>query len=215
MVPRAVLMKSGLVSINTARQNISKTAVLVNTARQVNAAHSKTIVNAARLMSYLSKIAHSTVKRDRQFSIARTPQQNGVAERRNKTLIKAARTMLADSKLPTTFWAKAVNTACYVQNKVLVVKPHNKTPYELFHGRTPTLSFMRPFGCPVTILNTKKSLGQILMVNIVGEKQGIELLVDLNVACFRRLKQIWNSQEIIEVNDAVANHEQFGYSKPI
>ncbi|GJV69793.1 hypothetical protein Tco_1485302 [Tanacetum coccineum] len=63
MVPRAVLMKSGLVSINTARQNISKTAVSVNTARQVNTAHSKTTVNAARPMSYLSKIAHSTVKR--------------------------------------------------------------------------------------------------------------------------------------------------------
>ncbi|GJW66609.1 putative ribonuclease H-like domain-containing protein [Tanacetum coccineum] len=63
MVPRAVLMKSGLVSINTARQNISKTAVLVNTTRQVNTAHSETIVNAARPMSYLSKIAHSTVKR--------------------------------------------------------------------------------------------------------------------------------------------------------
>ncbi|GKD92557.1 hypothetical protein Tco_1372394, partial [Tanacetum coccineum] len=60
MIPRAVLMKSGLVSINTARQNISKTAVLVNTARQVNAAHSKTIVNAARPMSYLSKTTHST-----------------------------------------------------------------------------------------------------------------------------------------------------------
>nr|GEU74506.1 retrovirus-related Pol polyprotein from transposon TNT 1-94 [Tanacetum cinerariifolium] len=53
-----------------------------------------------------------------------------------------------------------VNTACYVQNRVLVVKPHNKTPYELFHGRTPALSFMRPFGCPVTILNTKDHLGQ-------------------------------------------------------
>ncbi|GJW92694.1 retrovirus-related pol polyprotein from transposon TNT 1-94 [Tanacetum coccineum] len=76
------------------------------------------------------------------------------------TLIEAARTMLADSKLPTTFWAEAVNTACYVQNRVLVVKPHNKTPYDLFHGRTPTLSFMRPFGCPVTILNTIDHLGK-------------------------------------------------------
>nr|GEV58609.1 ribonuclease H-like domain-containing protein [Tanacetum cinerariifolium] len=82
------------------------------------------------------------------------------AERRNRTLIEAARTMLADSKLPTTFWAKGVNTACYVQNRVLVVKPHTKTPYELFIGRTPTLSFMRPFGCPVTILNTKDHLGK-------------------------------------------------------
>ncbi|GJW43329.1 hypothetical protein Tco_0072128 [Tanacetum coccineum] len=61
LVPRAVLMKSGLVSINTARKNISKTAVLVNTARQVNDAHSKTTVNAARPMSYLSKTAHLTV----------------------------------------------------------------------------------------------------------------------------------------------------------
>ncbi|GJW31342.1 putative ribonuclease H-like domain-containing protein [Tanacetum coccineum] len=68
----------------------------------------------------------------REFSVARTPQQNGVAERKNRTLIEAARTMLADSKLPTTFWAKAVNTVCYVQNRVLVIKPHNKTPYELF-----------------------------------------------------------------------------------
>ncbi|GJY28579.1 retrovirus-related pol polyprotein from transposon TNT 1-94 [Tanacetum coccineum] len=68
--------------------------------------------------------------------------------------------MLADSKLPTTFWAEAVNTACYVQNRVLVIKPHNKTTYELFHGRTPTFSFMRPFGCPVTILNTINHLGK-------------------------------------------------------
>ncbi|GKF83193.1 ribonuclease H-like domain-containing protein [Tanacetum coccineum] len=70
----------------------------------------------------------------REYSIAKTPQQYGVAERRNRTLIEAARTMLADSKLPTTFWAGAVSTACYVQNRVLVVKPHNKTPYELFRG---------------------------------------------------------------------------------
>ncbi|GJV59052.1 putative ribonuclease H-like domain-containing protein [Tanacetum coccineum] len=96
----------------------------------------------------------------REFSVARTPQQNGVAERRNRTLIEAARTMLADSKLPTTFWAKAVSTACYVQNRVLVVKPHNKTPYELFRGFKPALSFMRPFGCHVTILNTLDSLGK-------------------------------------------------------
>ncbi|GKC71270.1 putative ribonuclease H-like domain-containing protein [Tanacetum coccineum] len=68
--------------------------------------------------------------------------------------------MLADSKLPTTFWAEAVSTACYVQNRVLVVKPHNKTPYELFRGFKPALSFMKPFGCHVTILNTLDSLGK-------------------------------------------------------
>ncbi|GJS75801.1 ribonuclease H-like domain-containing protein [Tanacetum coccineum] len=83
-----------------------------------------------------------------------------IAERKNRTLIEAARTMLADSLLPTTFWAEAVNTACYVQNRVLVTKPHNKTPYELLHGRPPSISFMRPFGCPVTILNTLDPLGK-------------------------------------------------------
>ncbi|GKB98962.1 putative ribonuclease H-like domain-containing protein [Tanacetum coccineum] len=96
----------------------------------------------------------------REFSVARTPQQNGVAEGKNRTLIEAARTMLADSLLPTTFLAKAVNTACYVQNRVLVTKPHNKTPYEILLGRPPSIRFMRPFGCPVTILNTLDPLGK-------------------------------------------------------
>ncbi|GKA79543.1 retrotransposon protein, putative, ty3-gypsy subclass [Tanacetum coccineum] len=67
----------------------------------------------------------------REFSMARTPQQNGVAKRKNRTLIEVARTMLADLLLPIPFWAKAVNTACYVLNRVLVTKPQNKTPYEL------------------------------------------------------------------------------------
>ncbi|GJW96818.1 ribonuclease H-like domain-containing protein [Tanacetum coccineum] len=107
------------------------------------------------LITWIENLVDHKVK-----SIARTPQQNRVAERRNMTLIKAARTILTDSKLPTTFWAEAVNTACYVQNRLLVVKPHNKTPYELFHGRTPTLSFMRPFGCTVTIPNTIDHLGK-------------------------------------------------------
>ncbi|GKC55638.1 putative ribonuclease H-like domain-containing protein [Tanacetum coccineum] len=101
----------------------------------------------------------------REYSVVRTPQQNGVAEngvaeRKNKTLIEAARTMLADSLLPTVFWDGAVNTACYVLNRVLVTKPHNKTPYELIIGRAPSISFMRPFGCPVTILNTLNPLGK-------------------------------------------------------
>ncbi|GJT24279.1 ribonuclease H-like domain-containing protein [Tanacetum coccineum] len=90
----------------------------------------------------------------REFSNVRTPQQNGVAKRKNRTLIEAARTMLADSLLPVIFWAEAVNTACYVLNRVLVTKTQNNTPYELINRRTPLLSFIRPFGCPITILNT-------------------------------------------------------------
>ncbi|GJS86556.1 ribonuclease H-like domain-containing protein [Tanacetum coccineum] len=77
----------------------------------------------------------------REYSNARTPQQNGVAERKNRTLIEATRTMLVDSFLLNSFWAEAVSTACYVLNRVLVTKPHNKTPYELVTGKGPTWLF--------------------------------------------------------------------------
>ncbi|GJX46355.1 ribonuclease H-like domain-containing protein [Tanacetum coccineum] len=113
----------------------------------------------------------------RQFSVARTPQQDGVAERRNGTLIEA----------------EVVNTNCYVQNRVLVVKPHNKTPYELFHGRTPTVSFMRPFGCPLTILNIIDHLGKF-----DGKaNEGFFVRYSLNSKAFR----VFNSRtRIVEEN---------------
>ncbi|GJZ02896.1 ribonuclease H-like domain-containing protein [Tanacetum coccineum] len=140
---------------------------------------------------------------DHKVKVIRCDNRTKVAERRNKTLIEAARTMLADSKLPTTFWAEAVNTACYVQNRVLVVKPHNKTPYELFHGRTPTLSFMRPFGYPVTILNTIDHLGKI---NGMDDK-GFFVGYSLNSKAFR----VFNSRtRIVEEN----LHIRFSESTP-
>nr|GEU69110.1 putative ribonuclease H-like domain-containing protein [Tanacetum cinerariifolium] len=96
----------------------------------------------------------------REFNNARTLQPNGVAKRRNRTLIEVARTMLADAKLPVNFWVEAVNTACYVQNRILVNKSQNKTPYELFNSRTPAIGFLRPFGYHVMILNTLDHLGK-------------------------------------------------------
>ncbi|GJU35372.1 putative ribonuclease H-like domain-containing protein [Tanacetum coccineum] len=72
----------------------------------------------------------------RKFSVARTPQQNGVAERRNKTLIEVARTMLVDSKLPTTFWAEAVNTACYVDEGFFIGYSLNSKDFRVFNSRT-------------------------------------------------------------------------------
>ncbi|GJS03890.1 putative ribonuclease H-like domain-containing protein [Tanacetum coccineum] len=139
----------------------------------------------------------------REFSVARTPQQNRVAERKKRTLIEAARTMLADLKFLTTFWAEVVNTACYVQNKVLVIKPHNKTPYELFLGRKTALSFMRPFGCPVTILNTIDHQGKF------DEKanEGFFVGYSTNSKAFR----VFNSRtRIVEEN----LHVQFSENTP-
>ncbi|GJR45057.1 putative ribonuclease H-like domain-containing protein [Tanacetum coccineum] len=86
-------------------------------------------------INQIENLVDKKVKIIRSDNGAEFKNKNGIAERRNRTLIEAARTMLADSKLPTTFWAKAVSTACYVQNRVLVIKPHHKTPYELFRGK--------------------------------------------------------------------------------
>ncbi|KAJ9566935.1 hypothetical protein OSB04_002901 [Centaurea solstitialis] len=94
---------------------------------------------------------------ERHYSAPRTPQQNGVAERRNRTLIEAARTMLVDSKLPITFWAEAVNTACYVQNRSSLRERHHMN---FLRKKKPFIGFLKPFGCPCTILNTKSHLGK-------------------------------------------------------
>ncbi|GJW39892.1 retrovirus-related pol polyprotein from transposon TNT 1-94, partial [Tanacetum coccineum] len=77
-----------------------------------------------------------------QQSIPRTPQQNGVVERRNRTLVEAARTMLIFSKASMFLWAEAVATACYTQNQSLIHTRHNKTPYELVHDKKPDLTFL-------------------------------------------------------------------------
>ncbi|GJY13691.1 putative ribonuclease H-like domain-containing protein [Tanacetum coccineum] len=155
------------------------------------------------LKSFITGVENLIDQRVKVISVARTPQQNGVAERKNRTLIEAARIMLADSKLPTTFWAEAVNTACYVQNKVLVTKPHNKTPYELFLGRKPALGFMRPFGCPVTILNTIDHLGKF-----DGKAdEGFFVGYSINSKAFR----VFNSRtRIVEEN----LHVQFSENTP-
>lgn len=96
----------------------------------------------------------------RDYSTPRTLQQNGVAERKNRTLIEAARSMLADSKLPTMFWTEAVSTACHVLNRVSITRLHVKTPYELLTGKVPAIHYLKPFGCKVTILNTADILGK-------------------------------------------------------
>ncbi|KAJ9543964.1 hypothetical protein OSB04_023671 [Centaurea solstitialis] len=92
------------------------------------------------------------------FSAAQTPQQNGVVERKNRTLVEAARTMLAFSKLPLHFWAEAVASACFTQNRSLITKRFMKTPYELVYNRPPIIKFFRVFGCECYVKNDKDNL---------------------------------------------------------
>ncbi|GJT31994.1 putative ribonuclease H-like domain-containing protein [Tanacetum coccineum] len=108
------------------------------------------------LREYYEKvdISHET-------SIARSPQQNGVTERRNRTLIKAARTMLIYAKALLFLWAKAVVIACYTQNYSIICLFHGKTPYELLHDKLPDLSFFYVFGALCYLTTNSENLGKL------------------------------------------------------
>jgi len=101
------------------------------------------------------------------FSAPRTPQQNGVVERKNGSLEELARTMLNETRLPKYFWADAVTTACYVLNRVLIRPILKKTPYELFRGRKPNLSHLKVLAvsasCLIMVRTTWVSLTPSLM----------------------------------------------------
>ena len=82
-----------------------------------------------------------------QLTIPKCPGQNGVAERFNRTLVEMVRSMLADSKLPKTFWAEALATAIYLRNRSLTKPVEGKTPYEAAYGKKPNVGHLKVFGC--------------------------------------------------------------------
>ncbi|GKD27608.1 retrovirus-related pol polyprotein from transposon TNT 1-94, partial [Tanacetum coccineum] len=92
------------------------------------------------------------------FSAPRTPQSNGVVERKNRTLQEMSRTMLNEQSLPQKFWCNAVDTSTYILNRILIRAILGKTPYEILRGRKPTLDYFRVFGSKCFILNTKDYL---------------------------------------------------------
>ncbi|GJY06947.1 retrovirus-related pol polyprotein from transposon TNT 1-94 [Tanacetum coccineum] len=94
-------------------------------------------------------------------SVARSPQQNGVVEIRNRTLIEAACTMLIYAKAPLFLWAEVVATACYTQNRSIIRLRHGKTPYELLHDKLPDLSFFYVFGALCYPKNDSENLGKL------------------------------------------------------
>ncbi|GJZ44336.1 putative ribonuclease H-like domain-containing protein [Tanacetum coccineum] len=250
-VPKAVLMKSSLKTLNTARQNSSRAAVSVNTARPINTAYTRPIVNCARPASNVFNRAHSHVKRpfnkfttnknsnfnekvntvkgnvttvvpkavvsDNKGNEANAVKASGNPQHdlKDKGVIDSGcsrhmtgnRSYLIDyEEIDGGFVAfggstkggkilgkaEAVNTACYVQNMVLVIKPHNKTHYELFNVRPPTISFMRPFRCPVTIFNTLDHLGKFDR----KDNEGFFVGYSVNSKAFR----VFNSRtRIVEV----------------
>nr|GEX49076.1 retrovirus-related Pol polyprotein from transposon TNT 1-94 [Tanacetum cinerariifolium] len=108
------------------------------------------------LMAYYESIGITHEK-----TVPRTPQKNGVVERRNCTLVEAAQTMMIFSKALMFLWAEAVATACYTQNRSLIHTLHNKTPYELVHDKKPDLSFLYVFGALCYPTNDSEDLGKL------------------------------------------------------
>ncbi|GJX78944.1 integrase, catalytic region, zinc finger, CCHC-type containing protein [Tanacetum coccineum] len=127
-----------------------------------------------------------------QTSVARTPQQNNVVERRNQTLVEAARTMLIFSKAPLFLWAEAINTACYTQNRSIIRRRYNKTPYELMQDKKLDLSFFHVFGALCYPTNDNDDLGKLDAKVNIG--------IFINYAPAKKAFRIYNkrTQKIIE-----------------
>ncbi|GJV10303.1 retrovirus-related pol polyprotein from transposon TNT 1-94 [Tanacetum coccineum] len=131
-----------------------------------------------------------------QASSVRTPQQNGVVERRNLTLVEAARTMLIFSCAPLFLWAEAITTACYTQNRSIIHRRFNKTPYELINGRKPDISFLHVFGALCYPKNDRKDIGKL------GAKGDICFFIGYSVDSYayrvynRRTKKIMETMNV-------------------
>ncbi|GJW24935.1 retrovirus-related pol polyprotein from transposon TNT 1-94 [Tanacetum coccineum] len=117
--------------------------------------------NGTEFVNQTLRDYYESVSISHETSVARTPQQNGVVERRNRTLVEAARTMLIYAKALLFLWAEAVATACYTQNHSIVRLRHGKTPYELLHDKKPDLSYLHVFGALCYPTNDSENLGKL------------------------------------------------------
>nr|GEV07391.1 hypothetical protein [Tanacetum cinerariifolium] len=113
---------------------------------------------------FLNKTLHAYFAAEginHQTSVAQTPDQNGIVERRNCTLVEAARTMLSAAKVPLFFWAEAIATACFTQNRSLIIPRHEKTPYHIINDQKPSVKFFYIFGSLCYIIRDGKNLDKM------------------------------------------------------
>nr|GFC90241.1 retrovirus-related Pol polyprotein from transposon TNT 1-94 [Tanacetum cinerariifolium] len=122
------------------------------------------VVRTDKGTEFLNQTLHAYFSAEgiqQQTSVARTPEQNGVVERRNRTLVEAARTMLSAAKVPLFFWAEAIATACFTQNRSLVIPHHKKTPYHIINDRKPSVKFFYIFGSVCYIVRDGENLDRM------------------------------------------------------
>ncbi|GJS88552.1 retrovirus-related pol polyprotein from transposon TNT 1-94 [Tanacetum coccineum] len=121
-------------------------------------------VRTDRGTEFLNKTLNAFFKEEgieHQTSTPRTPEQNGVVERRNRTLVEAARTMLSASKLPLFFWAEAIATACYTQNRSIIIPTHEKTAYHIINDRKPLIKHLHIFSCTCYLTKDGENLDKM------------------------------------------------------
>ncbi|GJX77070.1 retrovirus-related pol polyprotein from transposon TNT 1-94 [Tanacetum coccineum] len=117
--------------------------------------------NGTEFVNQTLRKYYENVRISHQTSVARTPRQNDIVERQNRTLVEDARTMLIFPKAPLFLWAEAINTACYTQNRSLISICYNKTPYELKHDKKLDLSYLYVFGSLYYLTNDNEDLGKL------------------------------------------------------
>ncbi|GKA04993.1 retrovirus-related pol polyprotein from transposon TNT 1-94 [Tanacetum coccineum] len=151
--------------------------------------------NGTEFVNQTLRDFYENVSISHQTSVARTPQQNDVVERRNRTLVEAARTMLIFLKAPLFLWAEVINTACYTQNHSLICLRYNKTQYEQMHDKKPDLSFLRVFGLLFYPTNDSEDLGKL------NAKADIGILVGYAPA--KKAFRIYNSVETRKIMETI------------
>nr|GEX63382.1 hypothetical protein [Tanacetum cinerariifolium] len=124
--------------------------------------------NGTEFKNQVLKEYFDSVGISHQVSSVQTPQQDGVVERRNQTLVEAARTMLIFSCAPLFLWAEAIATACFTQNRSIIHCHFNKTPYELINGRKPNISFLYVFGALCYLKNDREDIGKLRAKGDIG-----------------------------------------------
>nr|GEX16931.1 hypothetical protein [Tanacetum cinerariifolium] len=185
----------------------------------------------SRGTEFLNKTLNVFFKKEgieHQTSTARTPEQNDVVERRNRTLVEAARTMLSASQLPLFFWAEAIATACYTKNRSIIIPTHGKTPYQIINDMKPSIKHLHIFSCICYITRDGKNLDkmkekgdQCILVGYSTQSKGYRvynkrtrMIVESIHICFDKIKEVLETSVANNTSGLVPQRQKASYYDP-
>ncbi|GKB51015.1 retrovirus-related pol polyprotein from transposon TNT 1-94, partial [Tanacetum coccineum] len=173
-LPKLKYVKDQLCSsceVSKAKRSSFKTKVVPSSKGRLNLLHMDLCgpmrvasINGKKYILFLNKTLHAFFKEEgieHQTSTPRTPEQNGIVERRNRTLVEAARMMLSAFKLPLFFWAEAIATACYTQNRSIIIPTHEKMAYHIINDRKPSIKHLHIFSCTCYLTRDGENLDKM------------------------------------------------------